>query len=230
MPSANEIRQQFIDFFVKKHGHTFVPSSSVVPWDDPTLLFTNAGMNQFKPIFLGTQTPAYKRVRTPKSASGRAASTTTSTTSARTPTTTLSSRCSATGRSAIISKRKRSRGRGNCSPTCGSWTSRACTSRSSRATRTTTSPATTRRRSTGAAKYTGKLDDLKDTAYRVIADHIRTLTFALTDGAVPSNIGRGYVLRSILRRAERFGRQYLGTKEPFLSKFVPTVVESMGGA
>ena len=69
-----------------------------------------------------------------------------------------------------------------------------------------------------------------DIAFRVIADHVRCLTFALTDGAVPSNEGRGYVLRRILRRAVRFGRQQLELKEPFLHKLVPVVVEAMGEA
>src|SRR5260370_37450864 len=81
---------------------------------------------------------------------------------------------------------------------------------------------------TGAPAYTGKLDDLKDTAYRVIGDHIRTLTFALTDGAMLGNDGRNYVLKRILRRAERYGRQYFSTKTPFLSELVPSVVDAMG--
>jgi alanyl-tRNA synthetase len=66
-------------------------------------------------------------------------------------------------------------------------------------------------------------------AIRVIADHIRALTFAIADGALPSNEGRGYVLRRILRRAARFGRT-LGVTEPFIYRIVPGLVETMGDA
>jgi len=65
-----------------------------------------------------------------------------------------------------------------------------------------------------------------DIAMRVIADHIRTLTFAIGDGALPSNEGRGYVLRRILRRAARFGRT-LDLHEPFLYKLAPVLVDTM---
>ena len=64
--------------------------------------------------------------------------------------------------------------------------------------------------------------------YRVIADHIRACTFALADGELFSNEGRGYVLRRLLRRAMRYG-QKLGFKEPFLYKLVPTVINVMKG-
>ncbi len=74
--------------------------------------------------------------------------------------------------------------------------------------------------------YTG---DEQGIAHRVIADHVRMLTFSISDGALPSNDGRGYVLRRILRRAARFGRN-LGMQEAFIYKLVPIVVAVMGDA
>ncbi|NTU86724.1 MAG: alanine--tRNA ligase, partial [Chlorobiaceae bacterium] len=75
--------------------------------------------------------------------------------------------------------------------------------------------------------YKASMDDPCDIAMRVIADHARTLTFALADGAMPSNEGRGYVLRRILRRALRYSKT-LGCSEPILHLLVETLARSMG--
>ncbi|MCF7803403.1 MAG: alanine--tRNA ligase [Candidatus Marinimicrobia bacterium] len=72
-------------------------------------------------------------------------------------------------------------------------------------------------------------DGQQGTPHRVISDHVRTLGFAIADGALPSNEGRGYVLRRILRRAARFGRE-LGLKDPFIYKLVDTLVGKMEDA
>ena len=64
--SSREIRMRYLDFFARR-GHTIVPSSSLVPANDPTLLFTTAGMVQFKDVFLGTETRDYKRATTAQS-------------------------------------------------------------------------------------------------------------------------------------------------------------------
>ncbi|KAL3521772.1 hypothetical protein ACH5RR_019921 [Cinchona calisaya] len=85
---------------------------------------------------------------------------------------------------------------------------------------------------TGAQAYSGKVgaddSDNVDMAYRVVADHIRTLSFAIADGACPGNEGREYVLRRILRRAVRYGTEVLKAKQGFFSGLVKVVVEVMG--
>ena len=81
------------------------------------------------------------------------------------------------------------------------------------------------------SEVTGQADSGEEAgvAFRVIADHLRSLSFAVADGALPSNEGRGYVLRRMLRRATRFGR-VLNMHEPFIYKLVPTLAQEMGDA
>jgi alanyl-tRNA synthetase len=92
------VRSTFLDFY-KQKGHTVVRSSSLVPANDPTLLFTNAGMNQFKDVFLGLETRSYTRATTAQKV-------------VRTGTR-LFSRCSGIFRLAITSRRMRLRTRGS---------------------------------------------------------------------------------------------------------------------
>ncbi|PFH59515.1 hypothetical protein XA68_12247 [Ophiocordyceps unilateralis] len=86
---------------------------------------------------------------------------------------------------------------------------------------------------TGVRPYSDKYgkDDVDgiDTAYRVVADHIRTLSFAIADGAVPNNDGRGYVIRRILRRGVRYARKYLNADiGSFFSSVLPALIDHMG--
>lgn len=348
MKTAAEIRQEFISFFLDR-GHVYVPSSPVVPQDDPTLLFANAGMNQFKPYFLGTEKPKYPRVvNTQKCirAGGKhndlddvgrdtyhhtffemlgnwsfgdyfkadaiawaweLLTKVWGLDPARLHVTVFEGdpengiprddEAADIWRSVGVdpkhihlgSKKDNFWEMGDTGP-CGPCTEihidrtpdksgaklvNAGTDRVieiwnnvfiqfNRNPDKTLTPLPAKHVDTGmgferivsvlqkknsnydtdvftpifesiqhitdAQPYTGLLEDHKDTAYRVIADHIRTLTFALTDGAVIGNIGRDYVLRRILRRAERYGRQYLGASEPFLHRLVPPLVEQMAGA
>jgi alanyl-tRNA synthetase len=349
MPSANEIRQQFIDFFVKKHGHAFVPSSPVVPHDDPTLLFTNAGMNQFKPIFLGLEKRDYVRAANTqkciraggkhndlddvgkdtyhhtffemlgnwsfgdyfKKEAIRWAWELLTEVWKLDPTrlhVTVFEGDPANG----IPRDDEAAGywkavgvpddhihlgnakdnfweMGNTGP-CGPCTEVHYDSTADKSGRKLVNAGTDRvieiwnlvfiqfnrnedrsltplpakhvdtgmgferivkviqgkssnydtdvfapilaaiQRVTKAPDYKGSMTSLADVAYRVIADHIRTLTFALTDGASIGNEGRNYVLKRILRRAVRYGRQYLGATKPFLAELVGAVVGHMGRA
>ena len=350
MRTGNQIRQDFIEFFVKKHGHTFVPSSPVVPLEDPTLLFANAGMNQFKDVFLATGSRPYKRAvntqkciraggkhndlddvgrdtyhhtffemlgnwsfgdyfkkeaitwawelltkvwgldpkrlhvtvfegdpengiqpdeeaaqywreqpglnpnhihlgnkkdnfwemgdtgpcgpcteihidRTPDMKGGKLVN-------AGVP------EVMEIWNLVFIQFNRRPDGKLDPLPAkhvdTGMGFERVTAVIQGKSSNYDTDVFTpifaAIQKTTGAATYGGSLESMVDTAYRVIADHIRCLVFALSDGAVPSNEKRGYVLRSVIRRAERYGHQYLDTREPFLHKLVSTVVDTMKGA
>jgi alanyl-tRNA synthetase len=349
MWTANEIRKKFIHFFVKKYGHTLVPSSSVVPADDPTLLFTNAGMNQFKDVFLGTGSRNYKRAVNSqkciraggkhndledvgkdtyhhtffemlgnwsfgdyfkKEAIGWAWELLTevwdldkerlhATVFAGDPAEGLQADEEAfeLWRSQTdINPSHIHRGNkkdnfwemgetGPCGP-CSEIHYDRTPDKSggklvnagrpevieiwnlvfiqfNRGAEGKLTPLPAKHVDTGMGferiaailqgknsnydtdvfqpimdaigqltgrSYGGKLDDMTDTAFRVIADHLRMLTFAITDGALPSNKGRGSVVRSVLRRAVRYGWQCFNKREPFVYQLVPVVVEHMGGA
>ncbi len=349
MPTSTEIRQQYLDFFAQKCGHAFVPSSPVVPHDDPTLLFTNAGMNQFKPYFLGTEKPKFARVvntqkciraggkhndlddvgrdtyhhtffemlgnwsfgdyfkrdaitwawqlltevwkldparlhvtvfegdadngipRDDEAADlwksvgvldghihlGNAKDNfwemgetgpcgpCTEVHFDRTPDKTGGKLVNASSPDVIeiwnnvFIQFNRNEDR-SLTPLpakhvdTGMGFERICAVINGLDSNYDTDVFTpifeAIRLATGARPYGGKLDDAIDTAYRVIGDHIRALTFALTDGAVPDKAGRGSVLRSILRRASLFGWLALGQRTPFLHALVPTVVAHFSDA
>ncbi len=90
-------------------------------------------------------------------------------------------------------------------------------------------PAIRRIEAISGHKYGGTMDP-RDFAFRVVAEHTRTMAFCIADGVLPLNEGRGYVLRRIMRRAIRFGKTALGLGEPFLHEVAPAIIETMGGA
>ncbi len=332
---SSQIRKNFIEYF-KKHGHRVVPSSSTVPHDDPTLLFTNAGMNQFKDLFLGKATADYKRA-------------------------TSSQKCVRVGgkhndldnvghtsrhltffemlgnfsfgdyfkkeaiqfafevtmnvfqydfekvwvtvyqdddeayelwkayvpekRIVRLGEKDNFWSMGDVGP-CGPCSELYFDRGSSFGTAESILHDVSGERylefwnlvfmqfnkelgggqsrlakqsiDTGAGlervvslkmgvnnvfetdilsslihelEIISKVNYVKNSeispAFHVIADHIRTLSFACADGAQPSNVERGYVLRKLLRRAVRYGKK-LGLNDPFLARMVPKLIELMG--
>ena len=341
--TGTELRQSFTGFFADR-AHTVVPSASVVPWDDPTLLFTNAGMNQFKDIFLGRSTRDYVRAvnfqkciraggkhndledvgRSPihqtffemlgnwsfgdyykeeaivwawelltdvwklspaqlwasvfheddeseqlwKQYTGVAADHVLrfdekdnfwemGETGPCGPNSEIHydrgpERCDLKGDSDHVCAVN-----GDCKRFVEIWN--LVFIQYNRGSDGVLTPLPARHVDTGMGfermlslfqdvdsnyetdvfrPLMNHIDSLskqpcadEDTAmaFRVLADHIRALTFAIADGTLPSNEGRGYVLRRILRRASRYGRT-LGLSKPFLYQLVPTLTEQMGAA
>ncbi len=336
MLTSNEVRQQFVKFF-EERGHKFVPSSPVVPQDDPTLIFANAGMNQFKPYFLGMVRPDYLRAVNSQKCirvSGKhndleevghdtyhhtffemlgnwsfgdyykkeaiawawelftkvwslpkdrlyatiykdddeAADVWKSVTDIRPDHIRRFAEkdnfwemgetgpCGPCSEIHIDLTRD---GDGGHLLNTGSpqvielWNLVFIQFNRDAAGRLTTLPAKHVDTGAGFERVTRVLqgresnydidlfrdiiqsiekrtkrsyeDAAGQAAFRVIADHVRMLTFAITDGAVPGNDGRGYVVRRILRRAAMYGRK-LSMHEPFISDVVQSVVTSMGAA
>jgi len=333
--TSNEIRQQFFDFF-KNKGHRIVPSSPVVPFDDPTLLFTNAGMNQFKDVFLGQGNREYKRAADTQKCirvSGKHNDLEEVghdtyhhtffemlgnwsfgdyykkeaikwgwellTDVWKLPKERLWATVYRTDDEAFELWKKETDINPNhilrfdekdnfwemgetgpcgpCSeihinlsddfdnpelvnaglPECielwnlvfiqynkdekgklqelpqkhvdtGMGFERICAviqNKNSNYDTDVFTPLIDEISNLSNLKYSAVENQI---AMRVVADHIRTLTFAIADGAVPGNEGRGYVLRRILRRAARYGRK-LGLNKPFLFKLVERLVKEMGG-
>lgn len=336
MKTGNQIRQEFISFFEHK-SHRFVRSSPVVPIDDPTLLFTNAGMNQFKPIFLGEENPKSKRAVNSQKCirvSGKhndleevgidnyhhtffemlgnwsfgdyykaeaikwaweLLTEVWGMDKERLWVTIYKNDDEAgalwAGETDIDPSRILKFGEkdnfwemgetGPCGP-CSEihyynghdiskmtaegvndlpeyreiWNLVFIQYNRSEDGTLHDLPATHVDTGAGLERIVGILQGVESNyatdlfmpiidkiaeltninytgddgvAHQVLADHIRMLAFSIADGALPGNEGRGYVLRRILRRAARFGRQ-LGQHEPFIFKLVPTLVEVMGEA
>jgi alanyl-tRNA synthetase len=344
--SAREIRRQFIDFFVDKADHTEVPSSPVVPHEDPTLLFTNAGMNQFKDVFLGQGSRPFTRaVDTQKciraggkhndledvgrdtyhhtffemlgnwsfgdyfkpEAIGWAFEILTETYGIDPDR--LHASYFGGDKAAGLEPDEEARelwlrhlpekrvlpfgmkdnfwemgDTGPCGPCSelhfdriGNRDARSLVNADdpnvieiwnlvfiqfNRESATRLVPLPSKHVDTGmgferlvsvlqdkgsnydtdlwapifekiretcdAPAYEGVLEARNDMAYRILADHARCLTAAITDGAMPGADGRGYVLRRILRRAVRHGRQTFGVQKPFLASIIPSVVDVLG--
>ena len=115
MLTGNEIRKKFVEYF-EQHGHTHVKSSSLVPYNDPTLLFTNAGMNQFKNVFLGLESRDYHRATTVQKCVRAGGKHNDLETVGKTRATILSLKCWEISPSAIILRKRRSSIAGIFSP------------------------------------------------------------------------------------------------------------------
>jgi len=336
--NSKEIRQSFIDFF-KERKHTFVPSVPVVPLNDPTLLFINAGMNQFKDIFLGMKSPSFSRAVNSQKCirvSGKHndleevgpsnrhhtffemlgnwsfgdyykkeainwawelitkvwglpkdklyATVYTDDDEAenfwKNETDINHSHISRHGKKDNFWEMGEIGPCGPCSEIHMDLGPEACDKKGidhvcqvngecgrivelwnlvfiqyNRGKDGTLNELPAKHVDTGAglerlsavlqngiSNYDSDLfqplinviADISGVPYgetviphRVIADHIRTLDFAIADGALPSNEGRGYVLRRILRRAARYGHE-IGLSKPFLYKLTPVIVDLMG--